>query len=79
MSRKKLIIILIILLLIVGGILSFYYINNKDAIKRNLDALLESFERDMKNKLEDLDREKTRINNDLELLEYVKENIKEEF
>lgn len=53
--------------------------NNKDAIKRNLDALLESFERDMKNKLEDLDREKTRINNDLELLEYVKENIKEEF
>lgn len=33
MSRKKLIIILIILLLIVGGILSFYYINNKDAIK----------------------------------------------
>ena len=52
--------------------------NDKDAIKRNLDALLESFERDMKNKLEDLDREKTRINNDLELLEYVKENIKEE-
>lgn len=51
--------------------------NNKDAIKRNLDALLESFERDMKNKLEDLDREKARINNDLELLEYVKENIKE--
>lgn len=52
--------------------------NNKDAIKRNLDALLESFERDMKNKLEDLDREKTRINNDLELLEYVKENLKGE-
>lgn len=52
--------------------------NDKDAIKRNLDALLESFERDMKNKLEDLDRERTRINNDLELLEYVKKNIKEE-
>jgi hypothetical protein len=52
--------------------------NNKDAIKRNLDALLESFERDMKNKLEDLDRERIIINDDLELLEYVKENIKEE-
>jgi len=53
--------------------------NNKDAIKRNLDALLESFERNMKNKLEDLDREKIIINDDLELLEYVKEKIKEEF
>lgn len=53
--------------------------NNKDAKKRNLDALLESFERNMKNKLEDLDREKIIINDDLELLEYVKEKIKEEF
>ena len=57
-----------------------YLVNStdKDAKKRNLNILLESFERDMENDIKELDREKQKILNDLELLEYVKETIREE-
>lgn len=45
--------------------------------KIEIDNLLEQFEYDLKDRLADLIREQTKINDNLELLKYVKENIKE--
>lgn len=45
--------------------------------KIEIDNLLEQFEYDLKDRLTDLIREQTKINDNLELLKYVKENIEE--
>ena len=45
--------------------------------KIEIDNLLEQFEYDLKDRLTDLIREQTKINDNLELLKYVKEKIEE--
>lgn len=53
-----------------------YYVKNGKT-KFELDNLLMYFEEDIKRKLEDLEEEKGQLLEDLKILEYVKDKIKE--
>lgn len=57
-----------------------YLVNStdKDAKKRNLDILLESFERDINKQLKELNSKREELEDNYLLLEYVKEKIRKE-
>ena len=61
-------------------LLSILYMLKQDKeedIKRNLDNLLDSIERDINNQLTDINYRKQRLEDDLETLEYVRKEIYE--
>lgn len=61
-------------------LLSILYMLKQDKeedIKRNLDNLLDSIERDIYNQLTDINYRKQRLEDDLETLEYVRKEIYE--